>query len=390
MEQLCATADRYFKSLSDPVPWMSKPFSSFLEAPEMLQTLGVLLSGLHLAKTMTVLDFGAGSCWLSRMLTQLHCQAIACDVSSTALDIGKQLYSRSPILGKCLFPPKFVHFDGRRIPLPDCSVDRIICNDAFHHVPNQAEILGEFARILKPGGIAGFSEAGRFHSRSPQSQQEMRNYGVLENDIDLDAIFALAKPRGLDHIRCKWLLSLEVSLEEQNALIETDAGAARNGCLKEELQRKVMSDLRQTMTNRTLFYLHKGELRLDSRSHLGLSHRIGVAQSEYTIVRGNSLSVPVTVSNTGTAEWLANSIEDIGVVKFGCHLYDEKWALLSLDFCRHLFARNTLPGDDVTAVLTMRFDTAGTFIVGVDLVSEGICWFETLGSVPQYITVFVK
>jgi ubiquinone/menaquinone biosynthesis C-methylase UbiE len=31
-------------------------------------------------------------------------------------------------------------------------MDRIICHDGFHHIPNQAEIISELARVLKPGG----------------------------------------------------------------------------------------------------------------------------------------------------------------------------------------------------------------------------------------------
>src|SRR4029077_2535679 len=83
-------------------------------------------------------------------------------------------------------------FDGRRIDLPDASVDRIVSFDAFHHLPNPDEVLREFARVLKPGGIAGFAEPGARHSRSPMSQFEMRTYRVVENDIDVHAIWRTA------------------------------------------------------------------------------------------------------------------------------------------------------------------------------------------------------
>ena len=76
VEELCETADQYYRSVSDPTPLMSKPFSFLHETPEALHNLGLLLSGLHLGKTMTVLEFGAGTCWLSRVLTQLNCQMI--------------------------------------------------------------------------------------------------------------------------------------------------------------------------------------------------------------------------------------------------------------------------------------------------------------------------
>jgi len=85
VEGLCLTGDNYFKSIIDPTPQMGKPFSDLVESPEVLQNMGLLLSGLRLGKTMKVLDFGAGTCWFSRYLNQLRCQTISCDVSATAV-----------------------------------------------------------------------------------------------------------------------------------------------------------------------------------------------------------------------------------------------------------------------------------------------------------------
>ena len=99
VEELCQTADDYFKSMSNPLPVMAKPFNSIVEAPEVLQNMGPLLSGLHIGKTMTVLEFAAGTCWFARYLNQLQCQTIACDVSETALDMGKRLFAEYPIIG---------------------------------------------------------------------------------------------------------------------------------------------------------------------------------------------------------------------------------------------------------------------------------------------------
>ena len=90
--------------------------------------------------------------------------------------------------------PKFLVFDGHTIDLPDGSVDWILCFDAFHHVPNPAEVIAEFARVLRPGGMAGFSEPGPHHSQTEQSQAEMRNFKVLENDLVVEDLerYALA------------------------------------------------------------------------------------------------------------------------------------------------------------------------------------------------------
>jgi len=43
-------------------------------------------------------------------------------------------------------------FDGRRIPLPDASVDIVVSDHVFEHIDDPAGMAAELDRILKPGG----------------------------------------------------------------------------------------------------------------------------------------------------------------------------------------------------------------------------------------------
>src|SRR5882762_9584352 len=138
----CRLAEQYFAGLSDWTHHLAKPFGNFDETPQLLINFAVVLQGLDLCPGMTVPEFGAGTCWASRILTQLGCRVIACDVSATALAIGRELYQRYPQMGDQP-APTFLLFDGHRLDLPDKSVDRVVCLDAFHHVPNPTEVLGE-------------------------------------------------------------------------------------------------------------------------------------------------------------------------------------------------------------------------------------------------------
>jgi ubiquinone/menaquinone biosynthesis C-methylase UbiE len=349
IEELCKTADDYYKSIIDPTPQMGKPFTSIVETPEMLMNMGLLLAGMHLGKTMTVLDFGAGTCWFSRFLNQMQCSTISCDASATALELGKRLFREYPIVGDYVSEPIFLMFDGRTVNLPDNSVDRIICFDTFHHIPNQKEILSEFARILKDGGIAGCSEPGNNHSQSPQSQYEMVNYKVLENDIVLPDIIKIAKQVGFTECSIK-------------------------------------SDTPQ----KTIFFLHKGPIVPDSRSHIGLSCVLQTEQEDFAIKQGEPLTIAVKATNTGTAKWLFNNIKDIGVVMLGAHLYDSENKLLNLDFSRSKFNKDILPGETVVNLLTVSFQDPGKYKLSIDLVDEAICWFENAGSKPLRIDVLVQ
>ena len=68
------------------------------------------------------------------------CRTIALDVSETALKLGRELFERESGTNWAL-QPEFVVYDGHRIPRDDRSVDKVIVYHAFHHVPNQEEVL---------------------------------------------------------------------------------------------------------------------------------------------------------------------------------------------------------------------------------------------------------
>ncbi|MEO8036680.1 MAG: class I SAM-dependent methyltransferase, partial [Acidobacteriota bacterium] len=66
IEALNETAEKYFGSLTEWEHHLAKPFSKADEAPPLLLNLAVLLQGLELVPGLTILEFGAGTGWLSR------------------------------------------------------------------------------------------------------------------------------------------------------------------------------------------------------------------------------------------------------------------------------------------------------------------------------------
>lgn len=76
----------YLNNMEAKDHWLAKPFWNVADATDTMMVLGQLLAGLNLSPGMRVLDFGAGSGWMSRMLTQLGCEVVVCDVSPTALE----------------------------------------------------------------------------------------------------------------------------------------------------------------------------------------------------------------------------------------------------------------------------------------------------------------
>ena len=357
MEELNRTAEEYFAGLQTWEHHLAKPFANAADTPALLINLAVLLQGLQLHQGLTVLEFGAGTGWLSRMLTQLGAEAIVMDVSPTALRIAEELYRRQPVIGERP-TPRFLRFDGTRIDLPDASVDRIVTFDAFHHVTNEAAVLAEFARVLRPGGIAAFAEPGPHHSKSAQSQHEMRTYGVVENDVDIAAIWAAAQAAGFTDIRLAAfnVPPFHVTLNEYSDLL----GAHRTFL-------RWANHTRLFMTNVRDFFLYKGTPVRDSRDATALGGRLRVT------VDGSH--VHALVENTGTGKWLRGT-EPVGGVGLGCHLFDEKGTLLDYELYREPLPRDVEPGETIELDYELPPLAAGTYTLEFDLVAERVLWFS--------------
>ena len=383
VEEHCRLAEQYFAGLSDWTHHLAKPFGSFDETPQLLINFAVVLRGLRLCPGMTVLEFGAGTCWASRILTQLGCKVIACDVSQTALQIGRELYARCPPVGNRP-EPQFLLFDGHRIDLEDGSVERVICLDAFHHVPNPPVVLTELGRVLSDGGLAGFAEPGPEHSKTPQSQYEMKAHGVVENDIDIAEIWRLAQLSGFTDLEIA-VFSLEPFYLDAASF----ADFLRGGRSVREYGRAT----RAFMQNQRNFFLYKGALApRDSRYAQELTARISVSPATATVTEGESIKIEAVVTNSSATVWLPRSA-GLGAVLLGCHVRYADGSMFRESY--HWEALTTgngtriLPGEIVTVDVRLPGLPQGQYILEFDLVSNDVCWFAINGSKVARVAVEV-
>jgi SAM-dependent methyltransferase len=365
IERWNRAAEDYFAALQTWDHHLAKPFSQIEETPTILASVAVLLHALRLAPGMTVLEFGAGTGWLSRFLTQMGCRAILLDVSPTALRIAREHFARLPLIGERT-QPSFLGFDGRRIDLPDASVDRVICFDAFHHAPNPETVIGEFARVLRPGGLAAFVEPGPRHAEAPRSRFEADTYGVVERDVDVHKIWRTARAHGFADVRmCVFHAPpYDVSLQEYEELLA--GGDAARGWLQ-----STRTFLRHV---RSFYLVREGEERRDSRSADGLACAIRAQVSGRTIT--------ATVSNTGTATWLRSGTP-LGGVGLGVHVFDAAGALVSFDFHVEPLTdppRAIAPGETIARRFTLPPLPPGPHQVELDCVAAGVTWFAQRGS----------
>ena len=210
-DEFNAAAEDYFTRSEDRDFLLGKPFTERRRFARRLFDLGVLFHWLRLTPGEVVLEIGAGSCWLSHLLNRFGCKTFAVDVSATALEIGRELFESDPRTNWAV-GPEFIAYDGHRLPLEDDSVDKVVIYDAFHHIPNTAEVLREVARVLRDGGIVGMREPGWRHASAEKSLAEVREFGVLENDIVVEDIERLGRRCGLDRTTVV-PLTLDASIE---------------------------------------------------------------------------------------------------------------------------------------------------------------------------------
>lgn len=98
-----------------------------------------------------ILDLGAGEGFVSLALREaVGCGVVALDAAPPILHQGVSRESGGSeqvwLLG-----------DGARLPFRDGSFDGLVCSEVLEHVLDDASVVHEIARVLKPGGVAALT-----------------------------------------------------------------------------------------------------------------------------------------------------------------------------------------------------------------------------------------
>jgi ubiquinone biosynthesis O-methyltransferase len=105
--------------------------------------------------SQTVLDLGCGGGFMSEALAARGAKVIGVDVSAGAIGIAKRHAASSGL------PIRYLVASGEDLPLPDASVDRVVCVDVLEHVRSLDQVLDEVRRVLRPGGVFLFDTINR-------------------------------------------------------------------------------------------------------------------------------------------------------------------------------------------------------------------------------------
>lgn len=187
------------RTASFPPPIL-EPFQAGRPNGRLIADVGAMLSLLKpVVLDVPVLDFGAGTGWISEFCARMGLDVVAIDIQ--------------PELGTCLelradadrridsSRIRYAIADGHRMPVADSTFGHVLCFDSLHHMRDYPTVFAEFHRVLTPGGRCIFVEPGARHSTSPETiafveSQKSHDPEWLERDVVLDDIDAIARDAG--------------------------------------------------------------------------------------------------------------------------------------------------------------------------------------------------
>lgn len=364
---------------------------------ESLELLGDFLAAVKLLRPSEqdrILDLGAGGGWCSDLLQRLQRRSVAVDISLDMLRVARSRKTRHPISAAV--------GDLEKLPFASGAFTKAICLSAIHHVPDIPAALCEIGRVLTTDGVAVFSEPGVGHATKPWSVSASQDFGVLEQDIHIDAFMAACEAAGFSHVFvCPITYTIpefELTRDEwrkwqrlprtkrpwraldklRRALLEL-VGAAKGSILFEEAFAMRLVRLLQVPVEEHPFIIaaKSAERR---RYRARYSATIHVEQLAERAAAGETVTASIVLTNHGSEPWRSQAATT-GQVRLGVQLLDREGRVMERDFARVELPHDVAPGE--SASLRAAFAApahAGGYLVKFDLVAEGVAWFEPSGT----------
>lgn len=181
-------------------PSITEPFTAGRSAPRLLFDFGVMASLLKPAVLgEPILDFGAGTGWVSEFCSRMSLQTVAFDIHRNLQACLEQRAQADSRIDPGLL--SFSHGDGHAMPFESAVFGHLLCYDTLHHMHDYRKVFLEFFRVLRNGGRGIFVEPGARHSTSPETlafvaAQKKHDPTWIERDVVLEEIHQIAQNAG--------------------------------------------------------------------------------------------------------------------------------------------------------------------------------------------------
>lgn len=374
----------HVKKLHDTEYLLSKPFlgGTSLSTEKSRVEISIftgMLASLPRGPGSTILDLGAGACWISEWLQKLHYKTISLDICHDMLRIGKQRLQPQSRL--CVA-------DMTAIPLANETVDAAMCYGALHHVPNWQRALSEIYRVLRPGGVLILQEPGKGHSRQTESITQMQQFGVLEQDMPPSTLRRACRQAGFSHVIIRPIAELSFGLIRVLPRYYPTLKAPKLSAYKylKRIQADIIENLLNIISPMHIVVAAKGKPYTDSTCPYTMTAHFDSITCP-TIIKPGQTSIPINlkITNTGMTRWLARNPDGpLGQVKLGVSLFRSISELTDLDYARVDLPHDVEPGKTIEINANIPTPPGINTLFRFDLVSEGIAWFSEKGSKPVF------
>ena len=205
---------------------------------------------------------------------------------------------------------------------------------------------------------------------------ELRVHGIQEREIHVRDALAWAEAVGFDpvfvvpHFPPSLLIrAADIADVENQAIDRWPVWEGRS-------RRRLDEHIAQAMWAHPGFILQQGDRpAADSRMPKLLKADIRPRlDRDGNVVRGT-----VDLSNRGDTVWLEGR-GDPGTVSLGCQLTGPAGTGVARDDYRAYPTRDVAPGESVSIALEVHLPLGQEHGLKIDLVAEGVCWFEDVGS----------
>lgn len=159
-----------------------------------IKKLDLALEYIEMKKIKTVLELGCGIGFVSLYLAETYNLAIyATDYDKEQIQIAKKLQPKIDHLS-------FQIEDATKLSFEDSSVDLVLSQNVFHHIPNWEDAIEEITRVLCSGGYFVWLDLTFPRIVKNIFLPFVKNYGLYTID-DIEAALEYHKFKKLFHER---------------------------------------------------------------------------------------------------------------------------------------------------------------------------------------------